>query len=164
MGALTFSSTALPMVLLEPISLPVWNTYNAFFSNWFLMATCCCSVAKLCWVLWHPMDCSMPGSSVLHYLPKFAQVMSTELVMLSNYLILCCHFSFCLRSFPALGSFTMSQLFVSGGQSTGASASASVLCVCRGVESSHSHFKDAFFKPYIHCARWWKCYVGHPYS
>ena len=152
------------MVLLEPISLPVWNTYNAFFSNWFLMATCCCSVAKLCWVLWHPMDCSTPGSSVLHYLPKFAQVMSTELVMLSNYLILCCHFSFCLRSFPALGSFTMSQLFVSGGQSTGASASASVLCVCRGVESSHSRFKDAFFKPYIHCARWWKCYVGHPYS
>jgi len=36
-------------------------------------------------------------------------------------------FSSCLQSFPASGSFPMSQLFVSGGQSIGASASASVL-------------------------------------
>ena len=33
----------------------------------------------------------------------------------------------CLQSFPASGSFSMSQLFESGGQSIGASASASVL-------------------------------------
>ena len=33
----------------------------------------------------------------------------------------------CLQSFPAPGSFPMSQLFASGGQSTGVSASASVL-------------------------------------
>ena len=36
-------------------------------------------------------------------------------------------FSSCLQSFPASGSFPMSQLFTSGGQSIGASASASVL-------------------------------------
>ena len=36
-------------------------------------------------------------------------------------------FSFYLQSFPASGSFPMSQLFTLGGQSTGASASASVL-------------------------------------
>ena len=36
-------------------------------------------------------------------------------------------FSFCLQSFPASGSFQMSQLFASGGQSIGVSASASVL-------------------------------------
>ena len=36
-------------------------------------------------------------------------------------------FSSCLQSFPASGSFTMSQLFASGGQSIGVSASASVL-------------------------------------
>ena len=36
-------------------------------------------------------------------------------------------FSSCLQSFPASGHFPMSQLFASGGQSTGASASASVL-------------------------------------
>ena len=36
-------------------------------------------------------------------------------------------FSSCLQSFPALRSFPMSQLFSSGGQSIGTSASASVL-------------------------------------
>ena len=36
-------------------------------------------------------------------------------------------FSFCLQSFPASGSFPMSGLFASGGQSTEASALASVL-------------------------------------
>ena len=38
-------------------------------------------------------------------------------------------FSSCPQSFPASGSFSTSQLFVSGGQSIGASASASVLPV-----------------------------------
>ena len=37
------------------------------------------------------------------------------------------HFSSRFQSFPALGSFPMSQLFTSGGQSIGASVSASVL-------------------------------------
>ena len=36
---------------------------------------------------------------------------------------------FCLQSFPASGSFPMSQFFASGGQSIGASASASVLLI-----------------------------------
>jgi len=36
-------------------------------------------------------------------------------------------FSSCLQSFPASGAFPMSQFFTSGGQSTGVSASASVL-------------------------------------
>ena len=36
-------------------------------------------------------------------------------------------FSFCLQSFPASASFQTSQFFVSGGQSIGASASASIL-------------------------------------
>ena len=36
-------------------------------------------------------------------------------------------FSFCLQSFPASGSFAVSQLFASGGQRIRASASASVL-------------------------------------
>ena len=36
-------------------------------------------------------------------------------------------FSSCLQSFPASGSFPISWLFTSGGQSTGASVSASVL-------------------------------------
>ena len=36
-------------------------------------------------------------------------------------------FSYCLQSFPASGSFQMSQFFTSGGQSIGVSASTSVL-------------------------------------
>ena len=40
-----------------------------------------------------------------------------------------CHstISFCLQSFPASGSFSMSWFFASGGQSIGASASVSIL-------------------------------------
>ena len=33
----------------------------------------CCSVAKLCPTLSDLMDVSVPGSSVLHYHPEFAQ-------------------------------------------------------------------------------------------
>ena len=72
------------------------------------------------------MDCSTSGFSVLHYLQEF-KFLSTELVMLYNHLILCCSFSSCPQSFPASGSFPINQLFTSGGQSSGASASASVL-------------------------------------
>ena len=39
------------------------------------------------------------------------KLMSIELVMLSNHLILCCPFLFCLQSFPVLRSFPMSWLF-----------------------------------------------------
>ena len=68
------------------------------------------------------MDCSMPGFPVLHYLPEFAQ---------NHVHYQWCHptisssvtpFSFPLSS-PASGSFPMSQLFTSGGQSIGVSAS-----------------------------------------
>ena len=55
------------------------------------------------------------------------KLMSIELVMPSNNLILCRPFSSCLQSFPASGSFPVSQLITSGGQSVGALASASVL-------------------------------------
>ena len=34
----------------------------------------CCSVTKLCLTPCNPMNCSMPGFSVLHYLPEFAQI------------------------------------------------------------------------------------------
>ena len=52
--------------------------------------------------------------------------MSTELMMISNHFILCRSTS-CSQFFPASWSFPMSHLFTSGGQSIGASASASVL-------------------------------------
>ena len=60
--------------------------------------------------------------------PSLFKLISIVLVMPSNQLIILCHcFSSCLQSFPASGSFPMSQLFASGGQSIGVSASASVL-------------------------------------
>ena len=55
--------------------------------------------------------------------PSLLRFMSIESVMLSNHLIFCRPFSFCPQSFPASGSFLVSQVFPSGGQSFGASAS-----------------------------------------
>ena len=37
------------------------------------LATCHCSLTKLCPTLCSPMKCSMSGSLVFHYLPEFAQ-------------------------------------------------------------------------------------------
>ena len=55
------------------------------------------------------------------------KLMSIELVMPSNHIILCHPLLSCLQSCPASGSFPVSQIFASGGQNIGASASASVL-------------------------------------
>ena len=88
-------------------------------------------------VIVQPLSCvrlfAIPRT-VVHQAPLFSTVSqsllrftSTDSVMLSNHLILCHPFSFCLSSFPALGSFPVSCLFTSGGQSIRASASASVL-------------------------------------
>ena len=56
------------------------------------------------------------------------RLMSIESVMPSNCLILCRPpLLLCLQSFPASGSFPVSQFFTSGGQITGTSTSASVL-------------------------------------
>ena len=66
----------------------------------------CCSVCD-------PMDCSTPGLPVLHCLQELAQT--------QVHLILC--HPLLLLPFPASGSFPVSMLFASGGQSIGASAS-----------------------------------------
>ena len=82
---------------------------------------------KLYPTLCDPMNCSTPGVPVLHHLPEFPQ---------DHPLSQWCHptisssavpFSYCSHFFSASRSFPMSQLFTSGGQSIGASASASLL-------------------------------------
>ena len=83
---------------------------------------CCWSAAKLRPTLGNPMDYGMPGSSVLHYLPELAQT-DVHWVGDAIYLILCRSHLLCLQSFPAPGSFPMSWLFASGGQSIGVTAS-----------------------------------------
>ena len=69
----------------------------------------------------HPMSLSITNSQSL---PK---PMSIESVMLPTISSSVVPFSSCPQSFPASGSFPRSQFFASGGQSIGASASASVL-------------------------------------
>ena len=71
-----------------------------------------------------PVDCSMPGFLVLHCLPELAQTHVHRVSDASQPSHpLSVPFSSCPQSFPASGSFLMSQLFTSGGQSIGASAS-----------------------------------------
>ena len=77
--------------------------------------------------LW-PHELQHTRVHVLHYLPKFAQThvhWVSDVIQPSSPLSPSL-FSSCLQSFPASGSISMSQLFESGGQSIGASASASV--------------------------------------
>ena len=84
----------------------------------------CHSVAKLYSTLCNAMGCSTPGFPVPPISRSLRRFMFIESAMPSHPVAL---FSFCLRSFPASGYFSVSQLFASGGQSTGASTSASVL-------------------------------------
>ena len=82
-------------------------------------------VAQSCLTLCDPMNCSTPGLPVHHQLRSPPKPMSIESVMPSNHLILC--HPFLLPSiFPRIRVFQMSQLFASGGQSIGVSASTSV--------------------------------------
>ena len=85
------------------------------------------SVTQSCPTLCNPMDCSTPGFPVHHQLPELTQThvhrswwchptISSSVVPFS-----------CLQSFPASGSFQMSQFCTSNGHSTGVSSSTSVL-------------------------------------
>ena len=47
------------------------------------------SVAQSCFTLCNPMDCSMPGFPVHHQLPELLKLVSIQLVIASNHLILC---------------------------------------------------------------------------
>ena len=70
------------------------------------ISCCCCSVAQSCPTLCDPMACSTPGFPVLCHLPELLRLMSTELMMPSNHLILC-HPLLLLHSvFPSIRVFT----------------------------------------------------------
>ena len=73
------------------------------------------------WTAAHQASLSLTNSWSL------LKLMPIELVMPSNHFILCCPLLLPPSSFPASGSFQMSQLFTSCGQRTRVSASASVL-------------------------------------
>ena len=87
---------------------------------------CCCSVTQLCLTLCDPMGCTMPGFPVFHQLLELAQTYVywvNDVIQPSHPVT---HFSSCLHSFPASGSFLVSRNFASGRQSIVASASGSV--------------------------------------
>ena len=105
-----------------------WSIKVYSFNIQFLISVQFSSLSQSCLTLCDPMDCSTPGFPVCHQLPELTQThvhpgqwchptISSSVVP----------FSSCLQSFPASGSFQMNQFFVSGDQSIGVLASASVL-------------------------------------
>ena len=102
-----------------------WEPMNSI-KRWYISSVQFILVTQPCPVLCDPMDCSTPGLPVHYQLPELAQ---THVHWVAD-AILPFHsvipFSSCPQSFPVSGFFPMSQFFTSGGQSIGASASASV--------------------------------------
>ena len=91
------------------------------------------SVAQLCLTPCNPMDCSIPGLPYSNSSPSSwwcHPTISSSVVPFSSH----------LQSFSASGSFQMSQLFASDGQSIGVSVSTSVLALNRWAprEALHS--------------------------
>ena len=70
------------------------------------------------------MECSTPHFPIFHHHPDSCPLSQWCHLTISSSVV---PFCFCLQSFPASGSLPVSQPFASGGQSIGASASASVL-------------------------------------
>ena len=64
------------------------------------------SFAQLCLTLCDPMDCSTPGLPVHHQLPSLLKLMSSELVMPSNHLILCRPLLLPPSNFPSIRVFS----------------------------------------------------------
>ena len=77
--------------------------------------------------LFAPLKCSMPGYPVLHHLLEFAQTHVHWVCDAIRPSHLCHPLILLPQSFPVSGSFPVSQLFTSRGQSIGASATASIL-------------------------------------
>ena len=78
------------------------------------------------WLFMTPWMAACQVSLSIDNFQSLLKLMSIELVMPSNHLILCRPFS-CLQPFPVSGSSQTSQFCTSGDQSIGVSASSSVL-------------------------------------
>ena len=99
--------------------------------SWPIRDICCCLVAQLCLTL-QPhglqhtrLPCPSPSPGICSDSCPLSRWCHPTI---SSFVI---PFSFCPRSFPASGSFPMGQLFTSGGQSIGASASVLPTCLLR---------------------------------
>ena len=68
---------------------------------------CCCSVAQSCATLCDPMDCSMPGFPVRHYLLELAQAhVHWSGVITSNHLVHCHPLILLSSVFPSIRVFS----------------------------------------------------------
>ena len=76
-----------------------------------------------------PWTAARPASLSITNTQSLLKLMSIESVMSSNHFILCRPLFLLPSIFPSIRIFSKSQFFTSGGQSIGASASASVLPV-----------------------------------
>ena len=82
------------------------------------------SVAQSCLILCDRMDCNT-DFPVHHQIPKLTQTHVNRWIPTISSTVI--PYSYCLQPFPTSRSFPVSQLFPSGGQSIGDSASTSVL-------------------------------------
>ena len=87
------------------------------------------SVAQSCLTVCNPWTEACQTSLSITNSWSLLKLMSIKLVMPSNNLIFCHPCLLPPSIFPSIRSFQMSQFFASGGQSIGASASASVLSI-----------------------------------
>ena len=128
-----------------------WGLNKIWFQTWSLNCKC-----DLRWVVWPlivavvqllscvqlfvtPWTGACQASQSFTISWSLLKGMSIKSVMPFNQLILCCPFLLLPSVFPASGSFPMSWLFSSDCQSTGASASASILPY-HGYLSTHNSY------------------------
>ena len=124
-----FSNQGLKLHLLQ------WQAYSFLLSHqgspymylFFSSNSCpncfCCSVTQSCLTLWTRWTAACQGSLSFTVSQSLLKLVSIESMMPSSHLILCRSLLLLPQSFPASQSLPMSQLFPSGGQSFGASAS-----------------------------------------
>ena len=92
-----------------------------------MIACCSCSVAQSCPTLFDPVFCGKPGFTVSQSLRACLNSCPLSRWCHPTILPSFTRLSSWPQSFPASESFPVSRLFASGGQSIGASVSASVL-------------------------------------
>ena len=88
---------------------------------------CCCSGAQSCLLFATPRTAARQASLSFTTSQSLLKLMSIQSMIHPTISSSVVPFSSCLQSFPASGSFPVSQLFASGGQSIGVSASTSGL-------------------------------------
>ena len=82
------------------------NRRNLIFNFFLVFLCCCCSVTQLCLSLCDPMDCSMQASLSFTITQSLLKLMSIELVMPSNHLILCRPLLLLPPIFPSIRVFS----------------------------------------------------------